>query len=161
MKIRNGFVSNSSSSSFIIGYGVIKDKKKLLQILSELDISKYAYQLVDTSNIDEIIKENDYDDFDLEYRNLKPINKLLVHAGNNIVLKVPDKFYDKEILTVSINNNEGDEAFAETLDGYLDYSVVNEDYFATLGDESKIIDLFKNKDIFYKSDYKVGAERNG
>ena len=26
MKIRNGFVSNSSSSSFIIGYAIVKDR---------------------------------------------------------------------------------------------------------------------------------------
>ena len=32
MKIRNGFVSNSSSSSFIIGIAKVADEKRLKQI---------------------------------------------------------------------------------------------------------------------------------
>jgi hypothetical protein len=58
MKIRSGFVSNSSSSSFIIGYGVVKDvdhfksylKKNKIKINSDgvwggIDIFDSSYDL--------------------------------------------------------------------------------------------------------------------
>ena len=35
MKIRNGFVSNSSSSSFMIGIGVVKNEKKLNEYMKK------------------------------------------------------------------------------------------------------------------------------
>ena len=36
MKIRKGFVSNSSSSSYIIGLGIVKDEIKLDKFLRSL-----------------------------------------------------------------------------------------------------------------------------
>ena len=53
MKIRNGFVSNSSSSSFIVG---IKDGKKTstkVKIEIEVDLAKYG---ADINSVEELIK---------------------------------------------------------------------------------------------------------
>ena len=53
MKIRNGFVSNSSSSSFIVA---VKDSQKpsMVKITIEIDISKYADAVI--SNKEELDK---------------------------------------------------------------------------------------------------------
>ena len=48
MKIRNGFVSNSSSSSFIIGIAKIADEKRLKQILKKVPKEDKADYMVGT-----------------------------------------------------------------------------------------------------------------
>ena len=46
MKVRNGFVSNSSSSSFIIGIAKVADEKRLKQILKKVPkANRYEYVL--------------------------------------------------------------------------------------------------------------------
>jgi hypothetical protein len=79
MKIRNGFVSNSSSSSFLI-YGTTIDTDDVKQILknNNIEVEKYEDPNVDKEEIDE---EDDFeDDFEEEedfYENFEALGKLL------------------------------------------------------------------------------------
>ena len=51
MKIRNGFVSNSSSSSFIIGIAKVANERKLKEILEQLYKSDFMIKEIILLNL--------------------------------------------------------------------------------------------------------------
>lgn len=71
MKVRNGFVSNSSSSSFIMGIGIVTDTQKLNNWFNENSIK--GYNMVRFSEI----KEGGWEDI------LRSGNKAYVTAFTN------------------------------------------------------------------------------
>jgi len=120
MKVRNGFVSNSSSSSFICCIAQIKDREKVQNWISTLVLNEY---------------ENEYD---YSIQKSKNINKntgglLQRDTNGNLVVnsfmasvsldrsKIDD---NDEILSINIVNNEGDcGSFYPDYDGDIDYDI--------------------------------------
>ena len=174
MKIRTGFVSNSSSSSFIIGYGVIKDMDKLNAYLKKHSLTKetnrnfYHETVIITGPNDWDEHRENYEQYEHYDRHYKPIGdvKYGIGAGNDTVLYFPDELpYMKDVLFVQVNNDEGDELFNVYDDDgewiECDYSRAFEKGFYNDWQRALIELLENNEGIFEKAEYKFGAERNG
>lgn len=150
MKIRNGFVSNSSSSSFIVGYGVVsKKQRKNLEDYLEARISKFEYKIFNVGK------------FKDEYKNIGFIEFPINYNG------IPD---DALMCTVFIENNEGDggdSPFFQECDSFgsykSGYELAQEENFYPKNQQD-VIKIFKTKKFFDKNfncKYEIGAERNG
>ena len=135
MKIRQGFVSNSSSSSFIVGYGAI-------------DISKY-------NKLKKFLKKADLDEFDFkivcvhtEYKNsFNPKTNIGINR-----LKVPVESFDAFdlLLLLNISNYEGDDEFFNKITYECEYEKANNiDYYPK--EQQKIIRVLKDGVFFDKS----------
>lgn len=155
MKIRNGFVSNSSSSSFLIFLGKIKPEN--VQKIEKM--IKYQY---DAKIIQPILlfseQANVARDLNLRYY---PDQKRLsisapVNAGNEMVLTKIDPF--DSVLAICRGNDEGDSEFWDEQLEELDYEKVS------LSDEwfdKTLVKLATSKEMYLDSYFVVGAARNG
>jgi hypothetical protein len=152
MKRRTGFVSNSSSSSFIIGIGIIKDEDKLRKALEAHGCSEYDYEI---KTLDEI-KESD--GWDNKYRKdtSEVVNTACINDEPEITLIVKDT--SSKVLLVNVGNNEGDDSFWNGDD--MDYDQVDYDWFSK--DQQFLMDVLENNELISgSSGYEYGASRNG
>ena len=166
MKIRTGFVSNSSSSSFMIGVGIVADKKKFDDWMSSLDerVKESISVINPWTSIEEswgnLTKSGNW--FDLEAPvNSGPSATMSIENYNKFQTIDPEDF-----VILSLGNGEGDSAFlyvdenGEPDDyGELDYNI-DLDWFSN--DQSKLFSEFgSEKSGIICSDKTYGAERNG
>ena len=150
MKIRLGFVSNSSSSSFILGYGEIINMKKFKKYLKDnkIDIDPY----------DVVIQEKG-----TKYQDSYGV----LTGGNNTDLTLPKNIIDGDVdaFIVEIGHNEGDEAFTTYDEDTGEYADLNYDLADNISfyneNEQKVIKLFNNKTLIRNGNVVFGAERNG
>lgn len=162
MKMRNGFVSNSSSSSFILGYGVIKGFNTFDKIKKFLDDNDIEY-----SFIDDYGDKCGYDDVNLFARSIQTDERILT-GGNDTELIIPREVaegYNQDgFITVEIRNDEGDGGDGgftyNELTGDMDYEKAKHiEYYPER--QQKLINLLKDKTLFSESKVVLGAERNG
>jgi hypothetical protein len=155
MKTRQGFVSNSSSSSFIIGYGIVKNHDKLIDYLknNQIEVDDCEVSLVNKENWNEQIRwYQDIDDNNYE--------TILIGGNRSVIFFDKNLPLEKEVLLVEITNNEGDQDFCN-YGKELNYSkAFNKNYYSDK--QQKIIELLeKDNDMLEKTVLKFGAERNG
>jgi hypothetical protein len=166
MKSREGFVSNSRSSSFIIGYGIIKDENSFKSYIKKNKIiidgtqDYNTYQSEDWNSIISV--------FDTFYE-MKADNRILC-GGNDTELLVPqslNNYWNKRIAIVEIHNDEGDgppfiyEENEMDGTGNFNYEVAKKESFYSERQQS-IINLFKEETgILTDCKVVIGAERNG
>lgn len=174
MKHRNGFVSNSSSSSFIIGLAEIADKELLKQAFKDcgLDYTKcYGVSIMSSA---ELVKRADdyYSDTEvmLNHENGESKIRLSSFTGSSIDQNLGktddieraklDDSLKKEWLVIDYTGNEGDDAFYIGY-GDIDYDI-DESFFS--GSEFEHILNWMNepgKNGLKNVTYKIGAGRNG
>lgn len=155
MKIRTGFVSNSSSSSFLICLAKINDMEKFLKYVEErrLTISKESPYDIPMLTSTSKISERKY--YDIAFKN----NKIVLESfrGDEVALKINPQ-EDENILVLNFTGNEGDSSYPfESADGDIDYDVIDKDYFTELG---YLFDLGEEQGVS-EIHYQLGAARNG
>lgn len=136
MKIRNGFVSNSSSSSFVLALGKIEDEEKFNKIFNEFNDNGYEY----CTNI-------------IDYNtDFKPF------FGSEVFFE-PNVYYFKpgdKIFTIEYYGDEGDDHFYCEETDELDYEFEFDDL------DIRIHDFIENvKPCLSNFQINVGAERIG
>lgn len=152
MKTRNGFVSNSSSSSFIIGVALITNKKTLCKYLRENKVDKNSYKIIQVKDIN-----------DQRWDITKTEESIVVPSFKTNATIPIKSLTDKDWLFYSaIENNEGDYSFSNEYDcGALDYDI-DLDFF---GESDQLVyNMFNNPNIGLDvnvSDVTFGAGRNG
>ena len=175
MKIRNGHVSNSSSSSFIIGIAEITDKKLLKQAFEDagIDISKYleisirrSSELTNKSNLSNmfsniaITDENNETNVTLESFTGAVLVQTLGQTPDIKVASLDDSL-NKEWLIIDYTGDEGDGDFCNGYDYDCDYNI-DESFFANSGLEH-VLEWLKEpeKNGLKQAQYAIGAGRNG
>lgn len=155
MIVRQGFVSNSSSSSFMVGIGVVPSDRinEFKNKLTELKVGSYSYKLITLADLLEQEAGNPYSDYTFTE------NKITVNGGGNsgksATINIdPDEKTHYFIL--NFNNDEGDSAFQSAW-GHceLDYDIDLSFFEPSQQELWSMINSLPNSEAHY------GAERNG
>ncbi len=156
MKIRKGFVSNSSSSSFIVGAGKIKDLAKFKARMKKDGLSSegsfYEKDIAIHSTTDLLENQGGWD------YGIENGKTLCVTACVNSNPQVSTKFdpsKEEFYCIVNIGNDEGDDSFWNGDE--MNYNI-DVNYFG--GNQAKVIELLQS-DLLKDCTWDVGVDRNG
>lgn len=159
--MRNGFVSNSSSSSFIIGVGKIKPEfvEDIKTLANEY---KYDMEVVTSEDLKQRHKGQvkRYEEMlakgDIHAKWFKPsnFNKVKVSSFNDDYVSVPFE-ENSTYMIYKFYGNEGDYTFGED---ECDYDI-DMDFFGEK--QQAVVELFKSDKFEEEVKWNYGAGRNG
>ena len=154
MKTRNGFVSNSSSSSFIIAIGKVIDKEKVESFLDSCGMKdSYFISIEKLSGMTTLAYPTNIND-----------ERIAIECfeGSSVELDRSLLKEDDEVLVIYIANNEGD---CGIFSGYVNGEYVEIDYNIDLDDlpgkQAELYDGLCESNGIIHVDKKYGAARNG
>lgn len=159
MIVRQGFVSNSSSSSFMVGIGVVPSDRisEFKNKITELKIDSYDYQIITLADLLEQEAGNPFSDY------IFTENKIEVNGGGNngksATINIdPDE--NAHYFILNFNNDEGDSAFIGGTTNMccycdLDYDIDLSFFKPSQQELWNMINSLPNSEAHY------GAERNG
>jgi hypothetical protein len=157
MKVRNGFVSNSSSSSFIIGLGKIKDIGKFRSFLRKKGLKENSEYLYTMTTSELLAVPKCY--WDIKANVKSKLISVAANVNSSPYVSIHfDPAIEETFVIVNVGNNEGDKKFWNEHTQELEWDKVNDDWFE--GEQAELISLLKSN-ILENAIYLVGAERNG
>jgi len=161
MKIRSGFVSNSSSSSFVMAFAQIDDEGKFDEWCEKNDIEFDGYDTMKLS-FDELIQKVKIDKFNRLFNIDWASSGGCIYFGDKEISELDQR---KSFFAAEIIGDEGDYEFSSVYDEDADeyhYTEINydidESFFS--GKEEAILNISKENGLSHiQTDY--GAGRNG
>lgn len=161
MKIRNGFVSNSSSSSYIIGIAIVKDIEKCKTYITDNKID-------DEVKLSTFKELKDTEPWEVNIRKDKSI-EIESFDGAIVSVNIEDLKDNDYVLTYCFFGNEGDGHFYEREDGddgWLEpnYDKVYDDNFFNKTEENVMAMLDSSNEAGLdeeRTQWIIGASRNG
>jgi hypothetical protein len=162
MKIRNGFVSNSSSSSFIIGIAAVADVDACKKYLEDNKIKTEGHNAPMLMKLKDIKENKPYDIETITNDTISIESFMYTDVSINI-----DKLDDEDyVLFYVFYGDEGDYSFMGEDDDSYDYDIdydIDYDFFGK--DEKAVIDMFGDPDASglnkAECELSLGAGRNG
>ena len=154
MKIRDGYVSNSSSSSFIIAIAKVTD---LTKFSKKFFTDKQSHNGIDCILLPTFtVLETRDNNWTYEFKD----NKIVVESFNDTSVEMevtPDSEAKNHYFIANITNDEGDHCFLDKFDD-LDYDI-DKDFF--YGWQRKLLDEMTPENGVEKAEIRFGAGRNG
>jgi hypothetical protein len=149
MKIRTGFVSNSSSSSFIVGIAQIIDKAKFDNYIKENNIVLDDYDLYVTT------ADSEDHSYDVRKRGDRLVVENFCTEVSTELNKPGTMFF-----VVNVSNNEGDGDFWNEEYGEMNYDI-DTDHFSDEHQAAYSAFFDPSSGLSMQNDITFGAERNG
>lgn len=159
MKIRNGFVSNSSSSSFVIGIGKVKDLSKFVRHCYDIGV---MLGLDNNHNIDVFQHPKSTDVRIWILDELNDRYEVQSFRYDIVLLKKSDLKEGDSIVCFNFTNNEGDSEFTVYDEkgeyDHLDYRIGTD---RLPEEQMKLYELMFDREYVEIGEAIYGAARNG
>ena len=153
MKTRKGFISNSSSTSFILAMGIVKDYDAFMKEIEENNVQINGYNKLAFKKVRDLLENKGW-----WCEEPKPTEDKLemVNFMTSVSINIKDLKDDDLVAFLNFQGNEGDGAF--WTDDDMNYDI-DDNYFE--GNKAKTLILFRNSSNLCNVDVSIGAGRNG